>query len=205
MAKQRKTIGTGITAREVVTYDGDDMLPAMAEFFSQWEAMRKKGGGDYGAACLHIIEKCHRIIANSVKPYETDSPADFAQRIIRNHQIAQAAIKRGGSDADTAARFALDVGLLAAQAIMKYVWEKHALHGKKNSDGLRYGSSLSNQQRHQDREIEHQRWNVEAAPIWKRFPNRSKASVAGMVKRQLRLTEETDTIARKLKKPRMAR
>ena len=25
MAKQRKTIGTGITAREVVTYDGEDM------------------------------------------------------------------------------------------------------------------------------------------------------------------------------------
>jgi hypothetical protein len=33
MAKQQKTIGTGITAREVVTYDGEDMQAALVEFF----------------------------------------------------------------------------------------------------------------------------------------------------------------------------
>ena len=90
MAKQRKTIGTGITAHEVVTYDGEDLQAALIEFFSQWEASRKKGGGDYGAVVLDIIEQCHRIIANSAGHSETDSPADFAKQIIRHHQIAQA-------------------------------------------------------------------------------------------------------------------
>ena len=144
MAKQRKTIGTGITAREVVTYDGDDILPALEEFFSKLEADRKKGGGDYGAASLHIIEKCQRIIANSGGPYETDSPADFAERIIHEtdspEDFAQRIIRRdkiaktmiAGGNADAAARFAFDVGFLAAQAIMKYVWERPALVGKKN-------------------------------------------------------------------------
>jgi hypothetical protein len=219
MAKQRKTIGTGITAREVVTYDGEDMQPALAEFFSQWNANRKKGGGDYGAASLHIIEKCKRIIANSGGSYETDSPADFAERIfhetdspadfaeriLRHHQITQAAIKRGGRDADTAARFALHVGFLAAQAIMKYVWEQHALRGRKNLDAIQYGSWLTNQQRHQDREKEWQRWNAKAAPIWKRSPGLSKRRVADLIKDQLSLPDEIDTIARKLKKTRMAR
>ena len=216
MAKQRKTIGTGITAREVVTYDGEDMLLAMTECFSQWNANRKKGGGDYGAVSLHIIEKCHRIIANSGAGHpdssadfaeriihDTDSPADFADRILRRHQIAQAAIERG--DADSAARFAYEVGLLAAQAIMKYVWERHALRGKKNLDAMRHGSGLANQQLHQDREKERQQWNIEAARIWKRSPDLSKSRVAAMVKDRLSLTEKKDTIERRLKKPRMAR
>ena len=106
MAKQHKTIGTGITAREVVTYDGEDMPAAFAEFASQWNANWKEGGGNYGAVSLNIIKKCHRFVANSVRPYETDSPADFAERILRYHRIAQAAIKRG--DADTAARFTFE-------------------------------------------------------------------------------------------------
>jgi hypothetical protein len=212
MAKQQKTIGTGITAREVVTYDGEDMQAALVDLFSQWNANRIKGGGDYGAASLHIIEKCRRIIANSVRPYETDSPADFAERdspadfakrILRHHQIVQARIKRG--DADGAARFAFEVGALAAQAIMKQLWERHALRGKKNLEAIQYGSWNSNQQRQQDREKEHQRWNAKAAPIWKRSPDLSKSRVAAMVKRQLSLADKIDTIKRKLKKPGMAR
>jgi hypothetical protein len=216
MAKQRKTIGTGITARQAVTYDGDDMVPAITEFFSQWNANREKAGGDYGAVLLHIIEQCHQIIANSgashpdspadfTEPtiHETDSPADFAERIIHRDKIVKGMIARGNADA--AARFAFEVGVLAAQAKMKLDWEKHALRGKKNLKAIQDSSSKANQQYHQAREKEHQRWNVEAAPIWKRFPKRSKENVAGTVKRQLCLTEETDTIARKLKKPRMAR
>ena len=204
MAKQRKTIGTGITAREVVVYDGEDIQAALVESFSQWEANRKKGGGDYGAASLHIIEQCRQIIAKSgVGPYETDSSADFAQRIIRSHQIAQAAIERG--DADAAARFAYDLGVLAAQAKMKKDWEAHALRGKKNLDAIQYGSWNSNQQRHQDREKQHQLWNAKAASIWKRSPDLSKRRVADMVQRQLSLPDEIDTIARNLKKPGKAR
>jgi len=203
MAKQHKTIGTGITAREVVTYDREDMPAAFAEFASQWNANWKEGGGNYGAVSLNIIKKCHRFVANSVRPYETDSPADFAERILRYHRIAQAAIKRG--DADTAARFTFEVGLLAAQAIMKQVWERHALRGKKNLEAVQSGSRKSNQQRQQDRRNEHQRWNAKAAPIWKRSPNLSKPRVAALVKCQLGLSEKTDTIARRLKKPGMAR
>ena len=205
MAKQRKIIGTGITAREIVVCDGEDVQPAMVESFSKWEADRKKGGGDYGAASLHIIERCHQIIADSGSgPHETDSPVDFAQRIIRSHQIAQAAIRRG--DADAAARFAYDVGVLAAQAKMKKDWEKHALRGKKNLDAIRHGSWLANQQLHQDREKEWQQWNIEAARIWKSSPgDLSKRRVAELVQYELGLPDEVDTIARRLKKPGKAR
>jgi hypothetical protein len=112
MAKQRKTIGTGITAREVVTYDGEDMIPGWLELDSQWEAKRQKRGGNYGAVSLHIIEWCHQIIADSGTGLrETDSLADFAERIIQKDIIAQAAIKRG--HAGWAAKFAYEVGLLA--------------------------------------------------------------------------------------------
>ena len=136
MARQGKTIGTGITKREIVVCDGEDMQTAWVESFSQWEAKRKKGGGDYGAASLHIIERCHRILADSgTGPHETDSAADFAQRIIRSHTIAQAAIKR--DDADAAARFALDVGALAAQAKIKLViWNTSSLHYKRALESL---------------------------------------------------------------------
>lgn len=188
MAKHRKTIGTGITMREVVTYDGEDMQPAMVEFFSQWEAKRKKGGGDYGAACLHIIERCHRIIANSGRPYETDGPADFdetdspvdfAKRILRHHQIAQAAIKRG--DADAAARFALDVGLLAAQAIIKQVWEPHALRGKNNVLALKEGLRVANKQRIDDAKQRHLDWQAQADKIWARNKHLSASAVARLI------------------------
>jgi hypothetical protein len=204
MAKQRKTIGTGITAREVVTYDGVDMIPGWLELDLQWEAKRQKGGGNYGAVSLHIIEWCRQIIADSGTGLrEIDTPADFAERIIQKHTIAEAAIKRG--HADWAAKFAYEVGVLAAQAKMKLDWEKHALRGKKNLDAIQYGSWTSNQQRYQDREKEHQRWNVEAARIWKRSPNLSKRGVADMVRHRLGLTEKIGTIADKLKKPPTAR
>ena len=204
MAKQRKTIGTGITTREVVTYDGVDMIPGWLELDLQWEAKRQKGGGNYGAASLHIIEWCRQINADSgTSLRETDSLADFAEQIIQKHIIALAAIKRG--HADWAAKFAYEVGFLAAQAKMKLDWEKHALRGKKNLDAIQYGSRTSNQQRYQDREKEHQRWNVEATRIWKRSPNLSKRGVADMVRRRLGLTEKIGTIADKLKKPPTAR
>lgn len=38
MAKHRKTIGTGITEREVVVCDGEDVKPELMKSFSQWEA-----------------------------------------------------------------------------------------------------------------------------------------------------------------------
>jgi hypothetical protein len=214
MAKQRKTTGTGITAREVVTYDGEGMQAALVELSQWWNANRKKGGGDYGAVSLHIIERCRHILANSGGPYETDSPADFAEhsiihetdspadfaeRIISRDKIAKAMIARGNADA--AARFAFDVGLLAAQAIIKTVWERPALVGKKNLDSIQYGSAIANHQLHQEREKEWKRWNVRAAQIWKSKPNLSKRRAAAMVQRDLVLPDKIGTIADKLKKP----
>ena len=203
MAKQRKTIGTGITAREVVEYDGEDMIPGWLELDLQWEAKRQKRGGNYGAVSLHIIEWCRQIIADSGTGLHETDLADFAEQIIQKDIIAQAAIKRG--HADWAAKFAYEVGFLAAQAKMKLDWEKHALRGKKNLDAIQYGSRTSNQQRYQDREKEHQRWNVAATRIWKRSPNLSKMGVAVIIKDRLGLTEKIGTIADKLKKPPTAR
>jgi hypothetical protein len=95
MAKQRKTVGTGITAREVVTYDGEDMIPGWLELDLQWEAKRQKGGGNYGAASLHIIEWCRQINADSgTSLRETDSfailLAIIQKHIIRTNQTSHA-------------------------------------------------------------------------------------------------------------------
>ena len=45
MAKQRKIIGTGITAREIVVCDGEDVQPAMVEFFQSGRLIVKRAAG----------------------------------------------------------------------------------------------------------------------------------------------------------------
>ena len=138
MAKDWKRIGTGITERKAEVYTGEDAIPALHKSLAQWEADCKAYGGQFGATSQHVIEICRIVVATSDPPYKPDSDADFAQRIIRSHKIAQAAIARG--DADGAARAAYDVGVLAAQAKMKRDWEAHALRGKKNLDAIQNGS-----------------------------------------------------------------
>ncbi len=203
MAKDWKRIGTGITERKAEVYTGEDAIPALHKSLAQWEADCKAYGGQFGATSQHVIEICRIVVATSDPPYKPDSDADFAQRIIRSHKIAQAAIARG--DADGAARAAYDVGVLAAQAKMKRDWEAHALRGKKNLDAIQNGSQESNRQRHQDRGKEWKRWNVEAAQIWKRSPDLSKWRIAARVKDRLSLPDKIDTIAGRLKIPGKAR
>jgi hypothetical protein len=169
MAKQRKTIGSGITAREVTVCDGEDGKAALIKHVKRWAAEREKAGGAFGAACLHMIKQCHEVIANAGdKPYDADSDADFARRIIDSYNIAQDLIRHG--DADGAARFALDVGVLATQAKMKQDWERHALRGKKNFLTLREAARAGNEGRAFNAKHHHEGWQAWADEIWSRDP-----------------------------------
>lgn len=176
MARDWKKIGTGITEREADVYTGKDAIPALLKSLAQWEADCKAYGGQFGAVSQHVIETCRFIVATSDPPYKPDSDADFAQRILHSYEIAKAAIER--DDADAAARFAYDVGVLATQAKMKWNWERHALRGKKQLEALRKGTRTLNETRTDRAKERHAEWQEQAQEIWTRNPHLSKSDVA---------------------------
>jgi hypothetical protein len=180
MAKQRKTIGTGITAREVTVYNGIDAILALDETFSRWEALCKTHGGQFGAASRRVIEQCRQIIAGaSAPPPNSDVPADFAERILRNYEIAKAAIER--NDADMAALAAYYVGVLAGEARLKRQWERHALRGEKNVSTLKEGTHAANKKRSLDAKQRHAAWQAQANEIRARNKSLSTSDVARII------------------------
>jgi hypothetical protein len=62
----------------------------------------------------------------------------------------------------------------------------------------------ANSERHKERAREWARWQTAADPYWKDHPEASNNEVAGYVIEELRLKDEVDTVARRLKKPRKA-
>ncbi|MET3521455.1 hypothetical protein [Mesorhizobium abyssinicae] len=130
MAKHVKTIGTGITTESHVTYSGEDMMPAMKRWTETWNAARKEGGGDYGAVTLELVKQSQNILSGAgERPFLDHSQEWFAEQILIHHKIVKNAVAK--QDADTAARFAYQMGFLHCQAHMKAKWEPSALTGQK--------------------------------------------------------------------------
>lgn len=143
MAKHRITKGTGITAEPRVKYDGDDIPAAITAWLTGWGNAWRKGGGDYGAVTLDLIETCEEILDHAGDgPHAPDSQADFAERILWHHKIAKAEIAKG--NADIAARMAVRVGYLCCQASMKWKWEDDALRGGKVAGGEKNAAHKTN-------------------------------------------------------------
>ena len=65
MAKHKKTVGSGITKREVTRYSGEDMAAAFDAFARQWNAALSEGGGSFGARVLNAERACRSIFRRS--------------------------------------------------------------------------------------------------------------------------------------------
>lgn len=135
MTLRRRIKGSGITAREVSGYD----LPMTREDIAEerkavaaWNDALS-ASGLFGARTRHIRATCLAILADIPPgPCAEDSPADFARRIMRLFDCADAAV--GDGDADLAADLAFKAGAEWASATMKWSWERQALTGQKLRD-----------------------------------------------------------------------
>jgi hypothetical protein len=79
--------------------------------------------------------------------------------------------------------------------------ERSIFTGTRNARNLREKSAAANLAHKKARERIWAQWNVMAADIWKRRPKLSKRDVARLIKSELQLSDEIDTIAKRLKKP----
>ncbi|MFP1631220.1 hypothetical protein ACLB6G_05740 [Zhengella sp. ZM62] len=130
MGRTKTTRGNGITAEEIVKYDGEDIAQALKQFCDDWNAAIDEGGGDFGAVTLSAMRGFRIIVKQEGKgPHVRDSIPWFAQQIVQLHNIAKAEIARG--NADSAARFAYEMGVLVERVRMKSGWEPAALTGQK--------------------------------------------------------------------------
>src|SRR5262245_17722971 len=104
MARHTKRVGRGITAREVVSYSGEDMRAAFEAFAREWNAALSEADGSSFAAVVSHAERVCRIVLKLAEPppYVADSAEDYAHRIVCLIDSAKSHIKRG--DADAAAR-----------------------------------------------------------------------------------------------------
>jgi hypothetical protein len=82
--------------------------------------------------------------------------------------------------------------------------ERPIFTGTRNARNLREKSAAANLAHKKARERVWAQWNVMAAGIWKRRPKLSKRDVARRIKSDLQLSDEIETIAKRLKKPGMA-
>ena len=149
MAIRRFKKGTGITAFDWETADGEDLRPAMDQFFSDWNAARKSGGdSDYGAISLSAMTTMKTTLQRAGPgPHPDDSEADFAKRVLKSHEFAFAALERTAAahgkdseefrNADTAARFAWRAGIVYAMAAMKFHHEFDAIRGERVLQGAK--------------------------------------------------------------------
>ena len=197
MAKRRETVGTGITAREVTRYSGEDMAPAFAAFAGRWNAALAEGGGQFGGAVLDTERACQRVLAGAgAGPFAADSVEDYAKRILRMIDLTRAATARG--DADKADRMAVDVGRLITEAKIKSSWERHALRGEKIASTLRTVTCRANKIRQDEAIPRLETWQAMADQAWAANRHLSKTDVAKHI--AAKVGGIPDTIRRKIKK-----
>jgi hypothetical protein len=198
MAKHKKTVGSGITKREVISYSGEDMYAAVKAFLRQWNAARIEGGGSFGAVVLNAERACRSILALAgPPPFEADSPEDYARRILRRIEITKGQIAR--ADADEAARTAVQIGRLCTEAYMKGVWEKHALRGEANASVLKAAAARGNKKKQDRAKPRHATWQAIAdeMPGWQ---DKSLSASAAAEKIANETGDKPDTIRRKIKR-----
>jgi hypothetical protein len=199
MAKERRTIGSGMTAREVTRYSDEDTGPALHVWSRQWNADLSEGGGLFGSQVVKQERACRRILAGAGDgPFERDSLQDYAKRILYGIDQTKKQILHG--DADQAAREAVHVGRLITEMNMKLRWEDHALRGAKNASTLKATANLGNQKRHGKAQTRHSKWQTRANKKWAQNPLLSTAAVANLVAREC--GDPPRTIRRNIKKPR---
>jgi hypothetical protein len=198
MAKRRKTVGTGITAREVTTYSGEDMAPAFAAFASRWNTALAEGGGQFGAVVLEQERICASILADAGSgPFPEDSIEDYAKRILRQIHFTKSSIAQG--DADSAARNALAVGRLITEAHVKGAWEKYAMSALGNAARLSAAARHGNQKRRDAARLRDAKLQAMATALWQRNGYLTARDVAKRIVAELG-EGKPDTIRRKIRR-----
>jgi hypothetical protein len=183
MAKKHKAIGTGITARALTEYSGEDIGPFSKDFFSRWNAACAEGGGRFGAVVRETERVCRRILAGAGGGlFEADTVEDYAARILKHIDVTKAAIKRG--DADGAARLGVVVGCLLTEAWMKEEWEAHALRGKKNAEVLSEARRAVGRNSSAKAKRLWAEWQARADKIWAGKTRISATGVAKIIARE---------------------
>jgi len=146
MARRRCTVGPDkMTAYSKTVADGpEDIRKAALAAFANWNELARRGGGDFGAVTVKMMNEVAAILAGAGDgPFEPQSTEDFAQRIATHHRKTAGLIARvpesARRDADMAARLAFKCGCLYGQAVMQDMWNDPAMVGRDVIDGGRKG------------------------------------------------------------------
>ena len=119
MTIRRARRGTGITARDVLVLNGSasDIRDTLryADSRASFEGWIKE------------VEESARAILAATSDQSDDSPAHYAQRIVRHIGIVRAALAKG--DAGEAAYYAVMLGHLVCEAYMKLMYERFTVMG----------------------------------------------------------------------------
>lgn len=139
MSKKRSTKGvqhvqvapdkmTGYTATR---HSGNAVGDAWRAILSAYQERRDRGGGtDFGMRTVDVLAQIDAILAQAGEgPHDEQSTPDLAKQIRGEIDIAKARIEAG--DADVAARFAFDAGVLYGAAMMQAQWNELAFMGKR--------------------------------------------------------------------------
>jgi hypothetical protein len=132
-----------------------------------------------------------------------DSDQDFAARILEQILRVRTAIKARDAG-DAAIMDAVRLGELVTLHDTKMLHETTWGTGYKQRRTLKDTRDEANAKRHTSRKKEWERWNCEAALVWKRHPDFRPSAVALIVAKKLKLHENVRSIAHRLKKPAQA-
>ena len=173
MAKTVKTVGTGITADEIVTYDGEDIYPAIRQFTEQFSSAVKKNGGIFAAISADAFALSEAILQRAGKrPYAEQSEAWYAEEFLRYRKLAQDFINKG--DPDNATNAAFRAGYIICEASMKFRWEDDALRGQ----GFLKYPKMGHESVHGTDEQKRQRWRLQAAAFDDAYAETPKKTAA---------------------------
>jgi Phage integrase family len=197
MAKFKEIVGTGITAREVTRYSGEDMFPAFEAFARQWNAALSEGGDQFGAVVFNAERVCRSILANAgPKPFAPDSAEDYARRVLHLIDLTRTDIALG--DAAGAGRMAIDIGRLCTEAHMKRVWEKYALRALRNVSNLKLAAARANKKKQRVAKSREADWQGMATDMWAQNRHLSAADIGRRIADKL--GGNHNTIRRKIKR-----
>lgn len=200
MNNHKKKVGSGITEKDVPTFEGVDMMAALKQFTAERRSDEEGGIGEFEAMTRGVIALCEKILKDfEGEKREPDSPEDYAVNILRDANRVKIFLAEGR--AEDAAVAAFSMGARFNEAAFKFSWETYALSGKKQAESLIEVSAKANKTRRLQRGIKWQRWQKEANRIWEAKPNLSKVAVAQNIKNKLKLDDAVETIRSRIKKP----
>ncbi|MDA2935274.1 hypothetical protein MYX82_13175 [Acidobacteria bacterium AH-259-D05] len=208
--KKIKIVGTGISKREVVTYeepltheDIEEMMHRPSPFLNPEEfTFEKQYGKDIETFARQVLQHAsakvtdirvrHNLYELSYLPIgdneEPDTLEAYAVRFLRKLLAVRGLIEKDSGDEDkgengrsSTARLAFELGCLVGEAEMKFEWEQPALSGRKRADDLAQARDSHNDTRRKIAAKKHAKWREEALAVWKTHPTWGALKVAEII------------------------